>query len=139
MEAQPPTAGRSRLPGSGPNTVELPRQQASCTPPPSTQLEQAASWRPVQCSNSPRHQASCHGSCALPPSSRPEPAAGWRPVQFRGRPRQQASCAPPPRRRPGAAAGGHTYNIIVHIVPMILLNLVGHNIICTTYNIIGLT
>jgi hypothetical protein len=34
---------------------------------------------------------------------------------------------------------GDTYDIIVHIVPTMLLNIVGHNIICTTYDVVGLT
>ncbi len=34
---------------------------------------------------------------------------------------------------------GHTYDIVVHIVPTILLNIVGHYIVCTTYDIVGLT
>jgi hypothetical protein len=119
VEAQPPTACKSRLPGSGPNTVELPRLQVAHKFQPNSQQEVGrrmaesrkpqrssrpkppAGWRPVQCSRRPRQQA----SCAPPPSSRPEPAAGWQPVQCSRRSHQQTSCAPPPSSRPEPAAG----------------------------------
>jgi hypothetical protein len=50
------------------------RQQASCAPPPGSQQEPAASWRPVQCRGCLRQQASRHP--APPPRSQPEQAVG---------------------------------------------------------------
>ena len=36
---------------------------------------------------------------------------------------------------------GHTYDVVCHIVPTILFNIVGHDIVCTvtTYDIAGQT
>ena len=34
---------------------------------------------------------------------------------------------------------GHTYDIVGHIVPTIFLNIVGHDIVCTTYDVVGRT
>jgi hypothetical protein len=75
----PGTTGREVHWASAPvQCSSRPRQQASCAPPPSSRLEPAAGWRPMQCSRSlrrPRQQASCAPPPSSRPGSRPEPAA----------------------------------------------------------------
>ncbi len=34
---------------------------------------------------------------------------------------------------------GHTYDIVGHIVPEIFLKIVGNDIVCTTYDVVGST